>query len=68
MQGRVAAWVFDNVPMPSWAAPWVFGIIIGRWPRKARPRCPTAERLRWLQETRELGYDVVWADAIAAIE
>lgn len=36
MTGRVAAWVFDNVPLPGWLAPYVFGLIIGRWPRKIR--------------------------------
>jgi hypothetical protein len=34
MKGRIAAWVFDNIPLPAWAAPWVFGLIIGRVPRK----------------------------------
>lgn len=34
MKGAVAAWVFDNVPIPTWAAPWVFGLIIGRKPHK----------------------------------
>lgn len=69
MQGRIAAWVFDNVPIPSWAAPWVFGLIIGRVPHRAKSEggCITAERIKWLRETRELGYDVVWADAVSAI-
>lgn len=33
-RGRTAAWIFDNIPLPGWAAPYVFGLIIGRWPRK----------------------------------
>lgn len=36
MRGKIASWVFDNVPMPSFAQPYVFGLIIGRWPRKAK--------------------------------
>jgi hypothetical protein len=34
MVGRIATWIFDNVPLPAWAAPWVFGLIVGRWPHK----------------------------------
>jgi hypothetical protein len=36
MKGRIAAWVFDNIPLPGWAQPWVFGMIIGRWPHKVK--------------------------------
>ena len=39
MQGRLAAWVFDNIPLPPRAAPWVFGLIIGRVPRKMCGYC-----------------------------
>ena len=34
MQGRIAAWVFDNISIPSFLQPYVFGLIIGRWPHK----------------------------------
>lgn len=35
IRGYIAAWIFDNVPLPSWARPYVFGLIIGRWPQKS---------------------------------
>ena len=35
IRGRIAAWIFDNIALPSWAAPYVCGLIIGRWPRKS---------------------------------
>ena len=34
MRGAIAAWVFDNITLPQWAAPWVFGLIIGRVPHR----------------------------------
>lgn len=34
IQGSVAAWVFDHVPLPRWATPYIFGLIIGRMPHK----------------------------------
>lgn len=34
MRGKIAAWVFDNIPLPGWASPWVFGLIIGRRPHE----------------------------------
>jgi hypothetical protein len=30
-----AAWLFDHVPLGA-AAPYVFGFIIGRWPKRKR--------------------------------
>lgn len=33
---RLAIWLFDNVPLPAWARPWVFGLIIGRKPRRKK--------------------------------
>jgi hypothetical protein len=30
--------------------------------------CITAERLAWLKEIRSRGYDVIWVDALFAIE
>ncbi len=36
MRGKMAAWVFDNIPLPAWAAPYVFGMIIGRWPHRRK--------------------------------
>ena len=36
MKGQIAAWVFDNIPVPTWAAPWVFGLIIGRKPHRKK--------------------------------
>jgi hypothetical protein len=38
MQGRIAAWVFDNITLPQWAAPWVFGLIVGRMPRNVKEK------------------------------
>jgi len=35
MKGKIAAWVLDNIPLPYWAAPYVFGLMIGRMPHKA---------------------------------
>ena len=35
MVSKIAAWVLDNIPLPSWAAPYVFGLMIGRMPHKA---------------------------------
>lgn len=36
MRGTIAAWVFDNMPLPARLQPYVFGLIVGRWPRKAK--------------------------------
>jgi hypothetical protein len=36
MQGKIAAWVFDNVPLPAFLAPYLFGMIIGRCPHKRK--------------------------------
>ncbi len=33
-RGRIAAWVFDNIPVPPRFAPYLFGMIVGRWPQK----------------------------------
>lgn len=33
MRGKILAWVLHNVPLGS-AAPWVFGLMVGRWPHK----------------------------------
>ena len=58
--GRFAAWVFDNVPMPAFAQPYVFGLIIGRWPRKVKgdpegsPRGSCLE-CGWVQNNRHRG-------------
>lgn len=38
MRGRIAAWIFDTLPVPGWAAPWLFGLIIGRRPRRRDDR------------------------------
>lgn len=34
MRGFIAAWVFDNIPLPGCIQPWVFGLIIGKVPHK----------------------------------
>ena len=31
---RIAIYLFDNVPLPGWLCPYVFGLIIGRMPHK----------------------------------
>jgi hypothetical protein len=36
MRGAIAAWVFGNIPLPGFLAPYVFGLIIGRRPRKVK--------------------------------
>lgn len=35
MLSRALMWLVDNVPLGR-AAPYVFGLAIGRWPRKVR--------------------------------
>lgn len=32
---RLLFWLVDNVPLGR-AAPWVFGLAIGRWPRRMK--------------------------------
>ncbi len=39
LRGTIAAWVFDNVPLPAFARPYVFGLIVGRWPHKNKYEC-----------------------------
>jgi hypothetical protein len=38
MRGKIAAWVFDNVPLPAFLAPYIFGVIVGRMPHKHREK------------------------------
>lgn len=38
MRGKIAAWVFDNIPIPGWAGPWVLGFIIGATPKKVEDK------------------------------
>lgn len=35
MMSRFLFWLLDNVPLGR-AAPWVFGLAIGRWPRRVK--------------------------------
>lgn len=35
MISRALFWLIDNVPMGR-LAPWVFGLAMGRWPRKVK--------------------------------
>ena len=34
MKIKLAIWVFDNIPLPSFLQPWLFGLIIGRVPHR----------------------------------
>lgn len=32
---KLNIWIFDNVPLPGWLAPWVLGFIVGSKPHRA---------------------------------
>lgn len=40
MRATIAAWIFDNVPLLACIQiqPWVFGLIIGRRPRRPKTK------------------------------